>query len=160
MRISSIANHGYGLWSICKACFATNSTAVGFSLITGNERYSLHTERVRRKRENLRMERKSVAGLAEIRVSSVLNRNRKENGKKFLTDGEPDTCWCSDQGASQWIAFRWGAPVSVDGVRIKFQVCLRCIHKVVLFWAAKGNRTQSSNWSTGKNTLRFFGHTR
>lgn len=37
------------------------------------------------------------------KVSSVLNRNVKEFGKKFLFDGREDTCWNSDQGTPQWI---------------------------------------------------------
>ncbi|CAB3386450.1 Hypothetical predicted protein [Cloeon dipterum] len=31
------------------------------------------------------------------RVSSTLNRNVKEYGKKFMFDGQEDTCWNSDQ---------------------------------------------------------------
>ena len=32
-----------------------------------------------------------------FRVSSVLNRDVKQFGKKFLLDGQDDTCWNSDQ---------------------------------------------------------------
>ena len=32
-----------------------------------------------------------------FRVSSVLNRDVKQFGKKFMFDGEEDTCWNSDQ---------------------------------------------------------------
>ena len=32
-----------------------------------------------------------------VRVSSVLNRDVKQFGKKFMFDGEEDTCWNSDQ---------------------------------------------------------------
>ena len=39
----------------------------------------------------------------QARVSSVLNRNVKEFGKKFLFDGREDTCWNSEQGSPQWI---------------------------------------------------------
>ena len=38
-----------------------------------------------------------------IKVSSVLNRNTKSYGKKFLNDGNDDTCWNSDKGENQWI---------------------------------------------------------
>ena len=38
-----------------------------------------------------------VAGKVKLSVSSVLDRNAKEYGKKFLLDGEEDTCWNSDQ---------------------------------------------------------------
>ena len=33
----------------------------------------------------------------KLSVSSVLDRNAREYGKKFLVDGEDDTCWNSDQ---------------------------------------------------------------
>ena len=33
----------------------------------------------------------------KIRVSSVLNRDVKQFGKKYLTDGNVETCWNSDQ---------------------------------------------------------------
>lgn len=39
----------------------------------------------------------------QARVSSVLNRNVKEFGKKYLFDGREDTCWNSEQGTPQWI---------------------------------------------------------
>ena len=32
-----------------------------------------------------------------FRVSSVLNRDVKQFGKKYLFDGEEETCWNSDQ---------------------------------------------------------------
>jgi hypothetical protein len=33
---------------------------------------------------------------SSIVVSSVLNKNAKEYGKKFLYDGKDETCWNSD----------------------------------------------------------------
>ena len=35
--------------------------------------------------------------LPDNRVSSVLNRNSKQYGKKFMFDGQEETCWNSDQ---------------------------------------------------------------
>ena len=35
--------------------------------------------------------------MSVFRVSSVLNRDVKQFGKKFLFDGHDDTCWNSDQ---------------------------------------------------------------
>ena len=35
------------------------------------------------------------------RVSSVLNRDTKQFGKKFMFDGQEETCWNSDQVISQ-----------------------------------------------------------
>jgi len=37
------------------------------------------------------------ANICKISVSSVLDRNAKEYGKKYLLDGREDTCWNSDQ---------------------------------------------------------------
>ena len=39
----------------------------------------------------------------QIAVSSVLNKNAKEFGKKHLTDGKAETCWNSDQGTPQFV---------------------------------------------------------
>jgi len=55
------------------------------------------------------------------RVSSVLNRNVKEFGKKHLFDGKDDTCWNSDQGSPQWIHVVFGEKQSVDSVQLVFQ---------------------------------------
>ena len=52
-------------------------------------------------------------------VSSTLQRNTKEYGKKFCFDGCPDTCWNSDQGDSQHVAVRFGEAVQVKRVRIQ-----------------------------------------
>jgi len=56
-----------------------------------------------------------------VRVSSVLNRDTKQYGKKFLFDGEEDTCWNSDQGTPQWVDISFNSPVLLDEIRIKFQ---------------------------------------
>jgi len=47
----------------------------------------------------------SLNDLCTIKVSSVLNRNTRSYGKKFLSDGNDDTCWNSDKGEKQWISF-------------------------------------------------------
>lgn len=36
-------------------------------------------------------------GISSVKVSSVLNKNNKEFGKKFLLDGNCETCWQSDK---------------------------------------------------------------
>jgi len=54
-------------------------------------------------------------------VSTTLQRNTKEYGKKFLFDGCPDTCWNSDQGDTQYVAVRFGETVHVRRIRIQFQ---------------------------------------
>ncbi|XP_077538538.1 nuclear receptor 2C2-associated protein [Haemaphysalis longicornis] len=57
----------------------------------------------------------------KIRVSSVLNRDATNFGKKHLTDGSGDTCWNSDQGSPQWISIDFSAPVMPSEVHLQFQ---------------------------------------
>ncbi|XP_046574207.1 nuclear receptor 2C2-associated protein-like [Haliotis rubra] len=57
----------------------------------------------------------------QIRVSSVLNRDIKQFGKKYLTDGEEDTCWNSDQGCPQWILVDFEHNVKVKDIQLQFQ---------------------------------------
>ena len=45
-----------------------------------------------------------------LRVSSVLNRDSSQYGKKFMFDKNEDTCWNSDQVCVVYIAF-----LSIDG---------------------------------------------
>ncbi|KAL3188089.1 hypothetical protein MRX96_004313 [Rhipicephalus microplus] len=56
-----------------------------------------------------------------VRVSSVLNRDVSNFGKKHLTDGRPDTCWNSDQGTPQWICLDFSAPVALSEIHLQFQ---------------------------------------
>ncbi|MEE6487906.1 hypothetical protein FKM82_015079 [Ascaphus truei] len=56
-----------------------------------------------------------------IVVSSVLNRDVKQFGKKYLFDRKEDTCWNSDQGASQWILLEFPQSVCVSQLHIQFQ---------------------------------------
>ena len=56
------------------------------------------------------------------KVSSVLNKNVKEFGKKFLFDGREDTCWNSDQGSPQFIHITFNKPqASIAQLQIQFQ---------------------------------------
>ena len=45
--------------------------------------------------------------LESISVSSVLQKNHREYGKKHLYDGKPETCWNSDQGLPQSITVKF-----------------------------------------------------
>ena len=56
------------------------------------EKYSLFIEYLLKYIEDL---------LAFYRVSSVLNRDVKQFGKKFLFDGDDDTCWNSGEVRSK-----------------------------------------------------------
>ncbi|XP_059494439.1 nuclear receptor 2C2-associated protein [Stegostoma tigrinum] len=55
------------------------------------------------------------------RVSSVLNRDVKQFGKKFLFDRNEDTCWNSDQGPSQWVLLEFPQTVRVTELQLQFQ---------------------------------------
>ncbi|XP_054835738.1 nuclear receptor 2C2-associated protein isoform X2 [Eublepharis macularius] len=55
------------------------------------------------------------------RVSSVLNREAKQFGKKHMFDGNEETCWNSDQGSIQWLTLEFPHTVKVSQVQIQFQ---------------------------------------
>nr|XP_020669941.1 nuclear receptor 2C2-associated protein [Pogona vitticeps] len=55
------------------------------------------------------------------RVSSVLNREAKQFGKKYMFDGNEETCWNSDQGSTQWLTLEFPQPVQVSRIQIQFQ---------------------------------------
>ncbi|KAJ8374580.1 hypothetical protein SKAU_G00051600 [Synaphobranchus kaupii] len=55
------------------------------------------------------------------RVSSVLNRDVKQFGKKFMFDSNEETCWNSDQGDTQWVVLEFPQPVKVSEVKLQFQ---------------------------------------
>jgi hypothetical protein len=66
----------------------------------------------------------SLIPSSECRVSSVLQRNVKEVGKQFMFDNNPSTCWNSDQGSPQWVAFKWTENVIPTSILATFQVSL------------------------------------
>lgn len=45
--------------------------------------------------------------IASVSVSSVLQKNTKEYGKKHLYDGKDETCWHSDQGLPQSVTLKF-----------------------------------------------------
>ncbi|KAG5208473.1 hypothetical protein JEQ12_016038 [Ovis aries] len=55
------------------------------------------------------------------RVSSVLNRNTRQFGKKHLFDQDEETCWNSDQGPSQWVTLEFPQCICVSQLQIQFQ---------------------------------------
>ncbi|XP_055514652.1 nuclear receptor 2C2-associated protein [Leucoraja erinacea] len=55
------------------------------------------------------------------RVSSVLNRDVKQFGKKFLFDRNEETCWNSDQGPAQWVLLDFPQSVKVTELQLQFQ---------------------------------------
>ncbi|KAK3798627.1 hypothetical protein RRG08_019114 [Elysia crispata] len=59
--------------------------------------------------------------IVRTRVSSVLNKDVKQFGKKHLFDGDEETCWNSDQGSPQWIVVEFSESVPVSQLDIQFQ---------------------------------------
>ncbi|XP_066273851.1 nuclear receptor 2C2-associated protein-like isoform X2 [Branchiostoma lanceolatum] len=57
----------------------------------------------------------------KVRVSSVLNRDVKQFGKKFMFDGDEETCWNSDQGSPQWILVEFSEEVCPQEIQLQFQ---------------------------------------
>ncbi|XP_029003988.1 nuclear receptor 2C2-associated protein [Betta splendens] len=62
-----------------------------------------------------------VCSETQSRVSSVLNRDAKQYGKKYLFDGNEETCWNSDQGEYQWVYLDFPQPVKVSELKVQFQ---------------------------------------
>eukprot|EP00123_Amoebidium_parasiticum_P006286 comp17275_c0_seq1/m.16377 comp17275_c0_seq1/g.16377 ORF comp17275_c0_seq1/g.16377 comp17275_c0_seq1/m.16377 type:complete len:139 (-) comp17275_c0_seq1:42-458(-) len=62
-----------------------------------------------------------ISSDVQTRVSSTLNRDVKQYGKKFLLDGREDTCWNSDEGETQFVIMKFPKTARVSEVRIMFQ---------------------------------------
>ncbi|NXK14032.1 NR2CA protein, partial [Herpetotheres cachinnans] len=60
-------------------------------------------------------------GVCPCRVSSVLNRDVKQFGKKHMFDTSEETCWNSDQGTCQWVTLDFPRTVKVSQLHIQFQ---------------------------------------
>uniref|UniRef100_A0A8C0FA32 Nuclear receptor 2C2-associated protein n=1 Tax=Bubo bubo TaxID=30461 RepID=A0A8C0FA32_BUBBB len=60
-------------------------------------------------------------GACPRRVSSVLNRDVKQFGKKHMFDTSEETCWNSDQGTCQWVTLDFPRTVKVSQLHIQFQ---------------------------------------
>jgi len=55
------------------------------------------------------------------RVSSTLNRDTKQFGKKHLFDDREETCWNSDQGSPQWVSIEFEEETQMSGFSVQFQ---------------------------------------
>ncbi|KAI0828840.1 hypothetical protein BC628DRAFT_1360890 [Trametes gibbosa] len=72
-----------------------------------------------------------ISADTKIKVSSTLD---KSVGKKYLTDGSPETCWTSQQGIPQYIQLSFPSPVIPKRVELTFQggfVGTRCSVEVL-----------------------------
>ncbi|CAL8254169.1 unnamed protein product [Merluccius merluccius] len=57
----------------------------------------------------------------QSRVSSTLNRDAKQFGKKYMFDSNEETCWNSDQGENQWVALEFPHNVKMSELKVQFQ---------------------------------------
>ncbi|EPQ60229.1 galactose-binding like protein [Gloeophyllum trabeum ATCC 11539] len=62
--------------------------------------------------------RSLITDETKIKVSSTLD---KSVGKKYLTDGNPDTCWTSQQGLPQYVQLTFPGPVLPRKISLTFQ---------------------------------------
>eukprot|EP00762_Andalucia_godoyi_P001288 ANDGO_04876.mRNA.1 hypothetical protein DICPUDRAFT_31641 len=63
----------------------------------------------------------SLIPLAKCRVSSVLDRNSAEFGKDHMFDNNPETCWSSAQGSSQFVILSFSQSVVPSDIVFHFQ---------------------------------------
>ncbi|MXQ93398.1 hypothetical protein E5288_WYG021151 [Bos mutus] len=117
------------------------------------------------------------------RVSSVLNRNTRQFGKKHLFDQDEETCWNSDQGPSQWVTLEFPQCICVSQLQIQFQggfssrqgrlegsLGSEALSKIVDFYPEDNNSLQISSYTfpvppaevdrlkvTFEDTTDFFG---
>ncbi|PVU98840.1 hypothetical protein BB559_001241 [Furculomyces boomerangus] len=62
-----------------------------------------------------------IEQIENIKVSSVLNRNTREYGKKHLFDGNENTCWNSEQGSPQFVVVEFEKAVKLERLQVMFQ---------------------------------------
>ncbi|XP_077964768.1 nuclear receptor 2C2-associated protein [Gasterosteus aculeatus] len=72
-------------------------------------------------KKKIHMASSLICSETQSRVSSVLNRDVKQYGKKFMFDCNEETCWNSDQGESQWVSLEFPRPVKVSEIKVQFQ---------------------------------------
>ena len=65
-------------------------------------------------------------------MSSVLNRDVKQFGKKFMFDGDEETCWNSDKGSPQSVTLELPSAACVGRLEIRFQGGFTCREGILL----------------------------
>jgi len=93
--------------------------------------------------------------IKEYRVSSVLNNDRKQFGKKYLFDGNEETCWNSDRGSPQWIEFSFPSTKQVTQLVIQFQggfASKACVLEAFPDNSEDNNDTCDNNTNTNDDT--------
>ena len=90
--------------------------------------------------------------ITNITVSSVLNRDIKQFGKKHLLDGNDDTCWNSDQGEQQHINLKFSAMVNIEVIQLQFQGGFSCKQLELI----SDNEIKQSFFPEDVNTVQEF----
>ncbi|XP_014280171.1 nuclear receptor 2C2-associated protein [Halyomorpha halys] len=62
-----------------------------------------------------------MESIESVVVSSVLNKDVKQFGKKNMFDGQDETCWNSDQGSPQWVKVKLKEEMEITFFTIQFQ---------------------------------------
>ncbi|KAJ7993097.1 hypothetical protein DPEC_G00268890 [Dallia pectoralis] len=62
-----------------------------------------------------------ICSETQSRVSSVLHRDVKQFGKKYMFDSNEESCWNSDQGDCQWVTLEFPQPIRVSQLKVQFQ---------------------------------------
>ncbi|XP_057294797.1 nuclear receptor 2C2-associated protein-like [Hydractinia symbiolongicarpus] len=89
-------------------------------------------------------------------VSSVLNRDVKQFGKKFLFDNNDDTCWNSDQGEYQHVTVQFEKPVCVTDIHVQFQGGFSCKQFDVKLFRDGNEETLCSCYPEDVNVMQQF----
>ncbi|PSS36817.1 hypothetical protein PHLCEN_2v1361 [Hermanssonia centrifuga] len=82
----------------------------------------------------------------KVKVSSTLD---KSVGKKFLTDGSPETCWTSQQGTPQFIQLSFASRIIPKTIHLTFQggfVGTRCSIDITV-GRIEGNKGEWKTWT-------------
>ena len=62
----------------------------------------------------------------------MLNRDVKQFGKKFMFDGDEETCWNSDKGSPQSVTLELPSAACVGCLEIRFQGGFTCREGILL----------------------------
>ncbi|BHF69467.1 Nuclear receptor 2C2-associated protein [Sparganum proliferum] len=91
--------------------------------------------------------------IEKVAVSSVLNRDTKQYGKNNLFDQNPETCWNSDAGSTQWISVKFKKPLQLETVRIQFQGGFAAEQVILKLWNEESSKISTAFYPP----LDFFG---
>eukprot|EP00126_Sphaerothecum_destruens_P003601 Sdes_comp17363_c1_seq1m6575 len=91
------------------------------------------------------------------KVSSTLNRDTKQFGKKFMFDHSEETCWNSDQGQPQFVELTFLKPIWPQKLDLMFQGGF--VGRICEFWLEdpqSGWKLADSFYPKDCNSLQSF----